>query len=149
MENIKSIINHTVSNPQYNLGKLKTQNKLSEFKSKLPVKFRDWVSFIYIKNNKIFFVLKHPSYKQEFKYILNEVKFLLNLHKITINGKDITLSDINYFVTNKIERVKKSSRNKKISKDKELSFGIFENKAKNEDIYNMIEDIRTSIIKNR
>ena len=147
MQNIKSIINHTISTPHYNLYKLKTQNELMTFKSKLPLNFQNWIDFIYIKNNNIFFVLKHPVFEQEFKHNLSNIKFLLKTHQIQINDREIGLKQIKFFITNKPRAIK--NQKTKIKRYPDKSFGIFQNQAKNTDIHKIFEEIKDIINENK
>ena len=44
----------------------------------LPSSFTQWVKFLYIKNDTLFFVFHHPCAKMEFNYKRNLIKSLLS-----------------------------------------------------------------------
>ncbi len=105
----------------------------------LPLKLKKGVKFGYIKNQTLYFVLTHPVYKMEFEYNKADIKSLLKSFKIA------NVEDIGFFVTNIIE--KKENNKEVIVFYKERSYGIFENKAKDEYIFKKFEKIR-ELIKN-
>ena len=105
----------------------------------LPLKLKKGVKFGYIKNQTLYFVLTHPVYKMEFEYNKADIKSLLKKFKIA------NVEDIGFFVTNIIE--KKETKKTDEPLYKERSYGIFENKAKDEKLFKKFERIR-DIIKN-
>ena len=105
----------------------------------LPLKLKKGVKFGYIKNQTLYFVLTHPVYKMEFEYNKADIKSLLKNFKIA------NVEDIGFFITNVIE--KKEKENEPILLYKERSYGIFDNKAKDEYLFKRFENIR-EIIKN-
>ena len=105
----------------------------------LPLKLKKGVKFGYIKNQTLYFVLTHPVYKMEFEYNKADIKSLLKNFKIA------NVEDIGFFITNVIER--KEEPKEPTPLYIERSYGIFENKAKNEQIFRKFEKIR-EIIKN-
>ena len=112
---------------------------ITKFIDVLPLKLKKGIKFGYVKNQTLFFVLTHPVYKMEFEYNKALIKSLLKNFKIA------NVEDIGFFVTNVIE--KKESEKKEEPMYKERSYGIFENKAKDEMIFKKFEKIR-EIIKN-
>ena len=105
----------------------------------LPLKFKKGIKFGYVKNQTLFFVLSHPVYKMEFEYNKADIKSLLKNFQIG------DVNDIGFFVTNVIE--KKQTVEEADSLYKERSYGIFENKIKDEKLFKKFEKIR-EIIKN-
>ena len=102
-------------------------------------KLKKGVKFAYVKNQTLFFVLTHPVYKMEFEYNKADIKSLLKTFKIA------NVEDIGFFITNVIEKKEKEIEPTPLYKER--SYGIFDNKAKDEYIFKKFEKIR-EIIKN-
>ena len=137
MKKINEILSHLKNNPEF--SKINTSSLIKKFIEVLPLKLKKGVKFGYIKNQTLYFVLTHPVYKMEFEYNKADIKSLLKSFKIA------NVEDIGFFVTNIIE--KKENNKEVIVFYKERSYGIFENKAKDEYIFKKFEKIR-ELIKN-
>jgi hypothetical protein len=137
MKKINEILSHLKNNPEFR--KINTSLLIMKFIDILPLKLKKGVKFGYIKNQTLYFVLTHPVYKMEFEYNKADIKSLLKSFKIA------NVEDIGFFVTNIIE--KKENNKEVIVFYKERSYGIFENKAKDEYIFKKFEKIR-ELIKN-
>ena len=137
MKKINEILSHLKNNPEF--SKINTSILITKFIDVLPLKLKKGIKFGYVKNQTLFFVLTHPVYKMEFEYNKALIKSLLKNFKIA------NVEDIGFFVTNVIE--KKESEKKEEPMYIERSYGIFENKAKDEMIFKKFEKIR-EIIKN-
>lgn len=137
MKKINEILSHLKNNPEFR--KINTSILITKFIDVLPLKLKKGIKFGYVKNQTLFFVLTHPVYKMEFEYNKALIKSLLKNFKIA------NVEDIGFFVTNVIE--KKESEKKEDPMYVERSYGIFENKAKDEMIFKKFEKIR-EIIKN-
>ena len=137
MKKINEILSHLKNNPEFR--KINTSFLIMKFINVLPLKFRKGIKFGYIKNQTLYFVLTHPVYKMEFEYNKADIKSLLKKFKIA------NVEDIGFFVTNIIE--KKETKKTDEPLYKERSYGIFENKAKDEKLFKKFERIR-DIIKN-
>ena len=137
MKKINEILSHLKNNPEF--SKINTSFLIKKFIDILPLKLKKGVKFAYVKNQTLFFVLTHPVYKMEFEYNKADIKSLLKSFKIA------NVEDIGFFVTNIIE--KKENNKEVIVFYKERSYGIFENKAKDEYIFKKFEKIR-ELIKN-
>ena len=90
-----------------------------------------------MKNQTLYFVLTHPVYKMEFEYNKADIKSLLKTFKIA------NVEDIGFFITNVIE--KKEEPKEPTPLYVERSYGIFENRAKDEYIFKKFEKIREII----
>ncbi|MFA6741439.1 MAG: DUF721 domain-containing protein [Arcobacteraceae bacterium] len=137
MKKINEILSHLKNNPEF--SKINTSFLIKKFIEVLPLKLKKGVKFAYVKNQTLFFVLTHPVYKMEFEYNKADIKSLLKNFKIA------NVEDIGFFITNVIE--KKEEQKTPIPLYKERSFGIFDNKAKDEYLFRKFEKIR-AIIKN-
>ena len=137
MKKINEILSHLKNNPEF--SKINTSFLIKKFIEVLPLKLKKGVKFAYVKNQTLFFVLTHPVYKMEFEYNKADIKSLLKNFKIA------NVEDIGFFITNVIER--KEEPQKATPLYAERSYGIFENRAKNEQIFRKFEKIR-EIIKN-
>ena len=137
MKKINEILSHLKNNPEF--SKINTSFLIKKFIEVLPLKLKKGVKFAYVKNQTLYFVLTHPVYKMEFEYNKADIKSLLKNFKIA------NVEDIGFFITNVIE--KKEDPKEPIPFYIERSYGIFENRAKNEYLFKKFEKIR-EIIKN-
>lgn len=137
MKKINEILSHLKNNPEF--SKINTSFLIKKFIEVLPLKLKKGVKFAYVKNQTLYFVLTHPVYKMEFEYNKADIKSLLKNFKIA------NVEDIGFFITNIIE--KKEDPKEPIPLYIERSYGIFENRAKDEYIFKKFEKIR-EIIKN-
>ncbi len=137
MKKINEILSHLKNNPEF--SKINTSFLIKKFIEVLPLKLKKGVKFAYVKNQTLYFVLTHPVYKMEFEYNKADIKSLLKNFKIA------NVEEIGFFITNVIEP--KVEQKEPTSLYTERSYGIFENKAKNEQIFKKFEKIR-EIIKN-
>ncbi len=137
MKNASEILTHLKYYPEFK--KINTNITIERLIKSLPLKLNKGIKFGYIKNQTLFFVLKHPVYKMEFEYNKSLIKSLLKKANIA------NVNDIKFFVTNVIE--KKEEELKEEDFYKERSYGIFENFCENEDLRKKFEEIR-NIIKN-
>ena len=136
MKKVNDILSHLKYSPEFK--KINTSITLEKLIESLPKKLSKGVKFAYIKRQILFFVLTHPVYKSEFEYNKSLIKSLLKTANIA------NIDDIKFFVTNKIEKKNKNIE-VQIPFFKERSYGIFENKTKNEKINQLFEEIRTII----
>lgn len=111
-----------------------------KFVDVLPAKLKKGVKFAYVRNQTLYFVLTHPVYKMEFEYNKADIKSLLKNFKIA------NVEEIAFFVTNVVEKKEVVTEPKPLYIER--SYGIFENLAKDEKIFNKFENIR-KIIKNK
>ena len=135
MKKINEILSHLKNNPEF--SKINTSFLIKKFIEVLPLKLKKGIKFAYVKNQTLFFVLTHPVYKMEFEYNKADIKSLLKNFKIA------NVEDIGFFITNVIE--KKQEQQAPIPLYKERSFGIFDNKAKDEYLFKKFEKIREII----
>ena len=135
MKKINEILSHLKNNPEFR--KINTSILIKKFIDVLPVKLKKGIKFGYVKNQTLFFVLTHPVYKMEFEYNKALIKSLLKDFKIA------NIEDVSFFVTNVIE--KKGKEEVETVFFKERSYGIFENKATDENIFKRFEKIREII----
>lgn len=137
MKKINEILSHLKNNPEF--SKINTSFLIKKFIEVLPLKLKKGVKFAYVKNQTLYFVLTHPVYKMEFEYNKADIKSLLKNFKIA------NVEDIGFFITNVIEKKEKEIEPTPLYKER--SYGIFDNKAKDEYIFKKFEKIR-EIIKN-
>ena len=133
MKKLNEILSHIKNNPEFR--RINTSTIIEQFINILPLKLKKGVKFAYVKNQTLYFVLKHPVYKMEFEYNKADIKSLLKKTKLE------EVYDINFFVTNKIEKNKQNEKHE-LPKYKERSFGIFTNSIKDNDLHNKLEEIR-------
>jgi hypothetical protein len=135
MKKINEILSHLKNNPEF--SKINTSFLIKKFIEVLPLKLKKGVKFAYVKNQTLYFVLTHPVYKMEFEYNKADIKSLLKTFKIA------NVEDIGFFITNVIE--KKEEQKEPMPLYVERSYGIFENRAKDEYIFKKFEKIREII----
>ena len=137
MKKINEILSHLKNNPEF--SKINTSFLIKKLIDVLPLKLKKGVKFAYVKNQTLYFVLTHPVYKMEFEYNKADIKSLLKNFKIA------NVEDIGFFITNVIERKEEPKEPSPLYIER--AYGIFENRAKNEQIFRKFEKIR-EIIKN-
>ena len=135
MKKINEILSHLKNNPEF--SKINTSFLIKKFIEVLPLKLKKGVKFAYVKNQTLFFVLTHPVYKMEFEYNKADIKSLLKNFKID------DVEDIGFFVTNVIEKKQTSEESNPLYIER--SYGIFENKVKDEKLFKKFEKIREII----
>ncbi len=135
MKKINEILSHLKNNPEF--SKINTSFLIMKFIDVLPLKLKKGVKFGYVKNQTLYFVLTHPVYKMEFEYNKADIKSLLKNFKIA------NVEDIGFFVTNVIEKKVLQKTHEPLYKER--SYGIFENKVKDERLFRKFERIREII----
>ena len=135
MKKINEILSHLKNNPEF--SKINTSFLIMKFIDVLPLKLKKGVKFGYVKNQTLYFVLTHPVYKMEFEYNKADIKSLLKKFKIA------NVEDIGFFVTNVIEKKVLQKTHEPLYKER--SYGIFENKVKDERLFRKFERIREII----
>lgn len=145
MKDSKEILSHLYfSNSQ----KLKQTRCLNILKSLLPPRLNSAISYIYTKNQNLYIVIDQFGLKMEFNYKRELIKSLLNtIHKELSLCEDLKGLEIIISVS-----TKRTQNNQEIIKTlsfEERSTGNFENLAKNNEVRELIEKIRTTIHANR
>ena len=135
MKKINEILSHLKNNPEF--SKINTSFLIKKFIEVLPLKLKKGVKFAYVKNQTLYFVLTHPVYKMEFEYNKADIKSLLKNFKID------DVEYIGFFVTNVIEKKQTSEESNPLYIER--SYGIFENKVKDEKLFKKFEKIREII----
>ena len=146
MKDSKTIISHLKKHPS--LKTLEQKECFDMLIKLLPNSLSDFIKFLYIKNDILFFVLKHPSAKMEFNYKRNLIKDILKkIESFHPKCKCINLKEIKAFVSNKKEVEPEVLKNATIFY-KERSLGDFTNKTKDKKLHEIFEKIRKEILKN-
>lgn len=145
MKDSRSIISHLVQQPS--LKKYKQVHCFEQFLALLPPSFTQWVKFLYIKNNTLFFVFNHPCAKMEFNYKRNLIKSLLsqfNLHmpESSLNG----VTSIECFISNQPDEPLPQEIISSTLVYEERAEGSFQNNAKDAKLYALFETIRQKIL---
>lgn len=138
MKKLDEILTHIEDDPTF--YKINTFLEIKKFVNILPLKLKSGIKFAYIKADTLVFALKHPTFKMEFQHSNNiaDLKALLKMTKLR------NINKFSFFVVNNIEK-NKNEENKADSTYKERSYGIFENKLKDEVLFNSLENIRKII----
>lgn len=136
MKKMNEILSHLKNNPEFR--RINTQETIQNFIELLPPKLKKGIKFAYIKRQILYFVLTHPVYKMEFEYNKSLINSLLKKAKIA------NVEELQFFVTNKIEKKQKVEIKAEIYKER--SHGIFANPITDKKLHKKVEKIR-SIIK--
>ena len=144
MKSAKTIIEHFYYKPQN--SKMLEMACYEKVKSMLPSHLANAVKFIYQKNHTLFFVLNHPGMKMEFHYKHTLIKTLLKkLKDFDENCKDIQITKIDSFVSHTaMPTLQEAPKVKRYYVEK--STGTFQNRAKNETLKAIFDDIQTTIL---
>jgi hypothetical protein len=147
MKDSKTIIEHIIKKPRFK--KIGSQKCFKKLKSLLPPRMADSILFVYQKNSILFFALNHPAMKMEFNYNLSLIKRLLKeLQRLESECANLNIKDIKFFVSNKMFEIDSNTKKEKIIRYKERSLAKFKNRAKNEKLAKIFEEIREIIAKN-
>ncbi len=141
MKNSKQLVSHLRSQSAF--SPLNNLPCINAVKALLPQRLHKFILFGYIRHNILFFALNHPGAKQEFDNIISSIKTPLK-NVPPSECKNFELFDIRAFVSHK----KTLNFSVKASHEEyydERSNGTFENSVKNEQLHNIIEEIRQII----
>jgi hypothetical protein len=145
MKQAKYIISQITVQPS--LKKLERIASYKKLLALLPLRYQNAVKFMYNKNDTLFFVLEHPSFKMEFNYKKTLIKGLLKeLIKQDKSCSCIDADELKFFVTNKVSPQVLQETNKECVYN-ERSLGKFKNRAKDEKLSMLFEEIRGLICK--
>ena len=146
MKDSRSMISHLIKQPSFQ--KCEQIRCFERLLAVLPSTFTQWIKFLYIKNETLFFVLNHPCAKMEFNYKRNLIKSLLSaLINHHPECESLRVKEIQSFVTNvKDEAPHLLTQNGAIVYP-EQSKGTFKNHCENESLHALFETIRQDIAK--
>lgn len=146
MKNAKILIEHIYDNPSYK--KLNSVREYAKLIKLLEPSHQKMIQFCYVKNDTLFFALKHPLALQELKRDSNifSIKGLLKILilKSNMEGKSSVFSNvihIKFFVT-KFTNLKTQIPNSTKIFRKFYSRGEFVNSCKNQTLYQKFEELR-------
>ncbi len=145
MKDSRSIISHLVKQPSFQ--KCEQMRCFERLLGALPSSFTQWVKFLYIKNDTLFFVFNHPCAKMEFNYKRNLIKSLLSQISAQLpNDPFLHVKTIQCFVSNQITQ--ESAPLMRYDGNiyyTEQAFGVFENGAHEPKLHALFEAIRHEI----
>jgi len=140
MKNISQIINLIKTKNEFT--KLKNSSSFDKLLNVLPPNISNGIDFMYTKNNTLFFVLKHQVFKSECEYNRVTIKNLLTLIP------EIKATELVFIVTNKPKL--KPKEDEIVNQNyEERSNAMFENSSKTKEYYEIFEEIRSCIKRNR
>ncbi|OCR05269.1 hypothetical protein BA920_05645 [Helicobacter pullorum] len=147
MKKVSEVLSHLFSDPCYE--KIYLNQQIQHFITMLPLSVRNGIKFFYFKNHTLFFVLKHPCFKQEFDYKLTIIKQLLKQYQKE-KEKLLEIQNLKAFVGHNVyEKSLEISQEIPQYSYGELSSGDFINLAKNQEIYGIFERIKKLIKSNQ
>ena len=145
MKDSKSIISHLVQQPSFK--KCEQARCFGQLLALLPASFTQWVKFLYIKNNTLFFVFNHPCAKMEFNYKRNLIKSLLSQISVHMPECSFThVENIQCFISNKPDEEAQTVSSQHALSYTERSQGLFENNAHDKKLHALFETIRQRIL---
>jgi len=148
MKQANFIISQLTGSPW--LKKLEQIASYKKLLALLPPRYQSAVRFMYNKNDTLFFVLEHPSFKQEFNYKKTMIKGLLKaLVKQDKSCECIDAEELKFFITNKMPTDEVAVAAKYDISYDERSSGAFKNYAEDKKLSLLFEEIRGLICKQR
>jgi hypothetical protein len=143
MKNSKTIISHLKKNPLFK--KLDEHECYDTLVELLPKSVSRFIKFIYTKNDNLFFVLNHPAGKMELDYKIDLIKTLLKqIARVKPHCEKIKDKKIICFVSNKLELEQEKTEPSTFFYE-EQSNAMFTNTVKNQELYELFEEIRKEI----
>jgi len=147
MKSSEKIISHITGKPLFQ--KIGQKKCFAKVISLLPPQLAKAVMFTYVKNRTLFFVLNHPGLKMEFNYKITLIKSLLKKIKdIDPDCKNIDITDVKAFVTNKIDFNPPPPPPESKFTYKERASGRFYNFATDPKLKALFQQIKEEIRKN-
>lgn len=151
MKDSKEMIAHMLQLPAFK--PLQEYRDLLEFEMHFSSNWRNMIQLRYIRNNIIFYGLKHSGFKKEFNYAIPILSNLLETFQQT-SGKLLDVKGIKCFISYKQAKEAQKQLNRAIKMQQrrvrqvycEHSKGEFINQAKIEEIKEIFEDIRKTIL---
>jgi len=142
MKNSAQVLSHLVHQPQYK--KLAQHQCIDAVKALMPPHLQKMVTFAYVKQKVLYFVLSHPGAKQEFDIIITSIKTPLKLYPPQ-KCQEMPFEDIRAYVSHKPLVKEESTTRETVPYYDEQSSGTFENPARDPKLHQIIEAIRKSI----
>ena len=142
MKNSNQILSHLYF---VNSDKLKIAKCLNILKALLPARLKDFISYIYKKDNTIFIAINQHTFKMEFNYRKDLIKSLLN--DIAFTQKDCKMLE-NCVVKVYVSQKKRDKAQEIRISYKERADGNFINTLK-EEHFEILEKIRIDIRKTK
>ena len=142
MKNSAQVLSHIVNQPQYK--KLFQHQCIDAVKSLMPPHLQNMVSFAYVKQKVLYFVLNHPGAKQEFDIIISSIKTPLRLYPPE-KCKEMAFEDIRAYVSHTPPHKKKTQQSTQEVTYPERATGNFSNTIKDDKLHQLFEKIRQEI----
>lgn len=134
MKKSNEIVAHVIKS--YNLNKVVEIEKIKRVENILEPNIKKFLKFSYLKGDILYFVFIHPSITTEFNYKIKTLKSILKQYSEFDFIKDIkAYSDHKSFVLNNKNKMKKKSV--------EISKLTFVNLAKDADIFEAFERLKS------
>ena len=148
MKKVSEILTHLLESP--NFEKLRKKREAINFTQMLPLSLKSGIAFSYTKDSILFFVFKHPCFKQEFYHKIPLIKQLLKEYQQKKCGL-LEIQDIRCFVQHNIyqKEVESLQASAIPLTYGELSKGEFKNLATGKRMHTLFEDIRKIILNNQ
>jgi len=143
MKNIKDILKHT----PLPYDKIKMQRCLKLVTSGLPAHLKNGISFMYLKEETLHFVTKHPAINFELYQKLADIKMILRAIQKKNRCLSVKITNIKAYTNFKKEKTppKIDSNTKFYDINYSKPTGNFKNRAKNKKIFEKFEEIREII----
>ena len=142
MKNSAQVLSHIVNQPQYK--KLSQHQCIDAVKSLLPPHLQKMVSFAYVKQKVLYFVLNHPGAKQEFDIIISSIKTPLKLYPPK-KCQDMEFEDIRAYVSHKPKPQNRPTPGNHEGHYKERAEGDFTNIVTDKKLHDLFEKIRNTL----
>lgn len=144
MKDSRSMISHLIKQPSFQ--KCEQIRCFEKLLALLPSTFTQWIKFLYIKNETLFFVLNHPCAKMEFNYKRNLIKSLLSaLVNLNPECQSLRVKEIQSFVSNVKDETPQLFTQDGTIVYSEQSKAAFDNHCESEALHALFEAIRKEI----
>ena len=149
MKTTETILQSLTGQPQFRtLGRHRCYQR---FMALLPPRFREAISFVYVRDFTLHVALRHPGYKMELNYNKELLKDLLATltdnqpECASLRAKKVVLFTSRYAVSPPVQNARAAT----IPYYYELAVGTFEDRSTHPDLRRQFERIRRTIQSNR
>ena len=141
MKNAATIIDAIGFQAQYK--PLSNHRCFRKFLELLPPRFRKAISFLYIRDDRLYIALSHPGYKMELNYNKDVIKSLLTpFRRSQKQCSFMKAEDVIFFVSKYAHDPVEASHAQSVPRYSELADGEFEAKLSDSELAERFERIR-------
>jgi hypothetical protein len=148
MKTTQSILETLTGQPQFR--SLTRHRCYRQFLAMLPLRFRDAIGFVYVREGTLHVALRHPGYKMELNYNKDLLKNLLDsLSEHNPSCAQLRAQNVVLFVSKYTTAFSDKKNEATVPYYYELSEGTFEDHSNDPDLHRQFERLRATIHANR